>query len=298
MFRLVLIDSHALLHRAYHALPKLNFKRSGRLVNAVYGFFSMLLKAISELKPDYLITCFDAPAPNFRHQKFVGYQANRPKTEVELEPQIDLARKSLKDAGIPTLMKHGFEADDLIGTIASKSKTKEVITVTGDRDLMQLVNKKVKLFLLTKGIIQGELIGIKGVKKSLGVRPEQVVDYKALAGDQSDNYPGVPGVGPKTAVSLLKQFHNLKQIYGQLKKVDSRIREKLEKGKESAFLSRQLAEIDQNVPVKFSLTGASWDQEKLLRLKSVLKDLGFPSLVKRIETYFDQGKSEEQMRLV
>lgn len=298
MARLVLIDSHAILHRAYHALPKLNFKRQGQLVNAVYGFFSMLLKAIAELKPDYLIACFDAPGPTFRHQQFIGYQANRPKMADELGEQIDLARESLKEAEIPVLMQPGFEADDLIGTIAKKARVEEIIIVTGDRDLMQLVDQRVKLFLLSKGISGAELVGPKEVEERLGVKPSQVVDYKALVGDPSDNYPGVAGIGPKTAVNLIAQFGSLTKIFAQQREINPKVREKLIGSKEAALLSYQLAKIARNAPVKFKLSSAGWNQKKLVKLKSVLAKLGFPSLVKRVDKQLGFKKTEQQMKLI
>jgi len=319
MARLVLIDSHAILHRAYHALPRLNFKRKGQLVNAVYGFFSMLLKAINELKPDYLIACFDAPGPTFRHEQFIGYQANRPKMADELSEQIELARESLKKAGIPVLIQPGFEADDLIGTIIkkiknqpachrlrlrpmagrkSKIKIKEIIVVTGDKDLMQLVDNRVRLFLLSKGISGAELVGPKEVKEKLGVKPRQVVDYKALVGDPSDNYPGVAGIGPKTANKLIAQFGSLNKIFAQVQKIDSKLRDKLEAGRESALLSYQLAKIVRNAPIKLKLSDSRWNQNKLIKLKSVLKKLGFPSLVKRIDKQLGLKEQERQMKLI
>ncbi len=306
---LVLIDSHAILHRAYHALPKPNFKRKGQLVNAVYGFFSMLLKAIDELKPDYLAACFDAPGPTFRHEQFIGYQANRPKMADELREQIELARTALKKAGILVLIQPGFEADDLIGTIVEKSKiqkpktkkirfkTGEIVVVTGDKDLMQLVDDQVKLFLLSKGISGAELVGPEEVEKKLGVRPGQVVDYKALVGDPSDNYPGVAGIGPKTAGKLLAKFGRLEKIWPHLDEIDSRLREKLEQGRQAAELSYRLALINRQAPIKFKLSQACWSQQKLENLRQVLKDLGFPSLVKRIDKMVDFQERGRQMGL-
>ena len=304
--KLLIIDAHAILHRAYHALPKEGFKNKGQLINALYGFFSMLLKVISQLKPDYLLACFDAPGPTFRHQQFIGYQANRPKMADELSQQINLARESLQEAQIPVLLQPGFEADDLIGTIIKKMKKKkkkekdwQIIVVTGDKDLMQLVDKQVKLFLLTKGVSQAELIGSREVKKRLGVKPEQVVDYKALVGDTSDNYPGVAGIGPKTAVKLLRQFGSLERILREREKIAPKLREKLLAGEKAARLSYQLAQIVCQVPLNFKLSSACWSDEKLRRLKKVLRQLGFPSLVRRIERQLEVKKElKEQMKLI
>jgi DNA polymerase-1 len=152
MSKLLIIDSHALLHRAYHALPKDSLTQHGKPINAVYGFFSMLLSAIEELNPDYLVTCFDAPGPTFRHKKFIGYQAHRPKMEDELKGQVELTRETLEDADIPMKMVQGYEADDLAGTIANelkvqseKLKIEDVVIVTGDKDLMQLVDDQTNI---------------------------------------------------------------------------------------------------------------------------------------------------------
>ncbi len=307
MSRLVLIDSHAILHRTYHALPKENFKTQGQLINAVYGFFSMFLKTIDELEPDYLIAGFDAPGPTFRHEKFIGYQAHRPEVEDELKDQMKITRKSLKKANIPVLMKQGYEADDIIGTICKKVKQKEypkeivideVIVVSGDKDLMQLVDGKVKLFMLSNGISGSELVGPEEVWEKLGIKPSQVVDYKALVGDASDNYPGVYGIGPKTAEKLFNQFNCLNEIYDNLDQIKGSKKEKLEEGKESAFLSKELAIIVQNIPIELNWEKAEWSDQKLLKLKTSLKELNFRSLVGRIEDKFNKGDTDNQLSLI
>lgn len=296
--RLVLIDSYAILHRAYYAIPKTNFQRRGELINAVYGYYSMLIRVIEVLKPKYLIACFDTPGITFRHEKFIAYQANRPEKEKELKNQIELVRETLPGSDIPILFKSGFEADDVMGTIARRFEKKEVVIVTGDKDLMQLVDENTKIFTLVKGVTGGELVDKKGVKQILGIKPSQVIDYKALVGDSSDNYPGVNGIGPKTAQTLLDEFVSLDKIYANLKKIKEIVRKKLEEGKESAYLSQELATIVDDVPVKVPIKKAVWNQDKLLKLKKVLEELNFPSLVKRIEKQFDQRKSEEQMTLL
>lgn len=307
MSRLLLIDSHAILHRTYHALPKENFKTQGQLVNAVYGFFSMFLKAVDELKPDYLITGFDAPGPTFRHEKFIGYQAHRPEVEDELKDQMKITRKSLEKANIPVLLKQGYEADDIIGTIIKKvqssnvqniKKIEEIVVVTGDKDLMQLVSDKVKLFMLSNGISGSTLVGPQEVEEKLGIKPNQVVDYKALIGDSSDNYPGVYGVGPKTAEKLFNKFDSLDEIYNKLDGIKGNKKTKLEKGKEAAYLSKELAIIVQDVPINVSWEQAKWSDQRLLALKQSLKDLNFRSLVGRIEDKFNKGKTDNQLSLI
>lgn len=289
--RLVLIDGHAILHRAYHALPPLT-SRSGELLNAVYGFTTMLLKVVADLKPDFLIVTFDVVGkPTFRHKEFVGYQAQRPETDEELVGQIGRVYEVLQAMGIPIYELAGYEADDLIGTLsreASRKKIKTVI-VTGDKDILQLVGRNVCVFAPVRGLSQGELLDSKKVEEKMGVKPSQIVDYKALAGDPSDNYPGVPGIGPKTATVLLKRFDSLEKIYKNLKTVEkefgSSVAERLSSGKDSAELSQKLARIVTNVPVKFDLRKARFEftrQEKEATIEK-LRELRFKSLVARLE---------------
>jgi len=200
----MLIDGNAILHRAYHAIPKTLTSRTGDPINAVYGFTSMLLRLISDLDPSHIAICFDRSEPTFRHTAFEKYQSHRPAMDEGLSVQFDVARKVAQAFGIPVFDKVGYEADDLIGTIAQNCKKEidSVVIVTGDRDILQLVDDKVSVFLPTKGISEGKLMGVTEVIEKMGVTPSQVADLKALTGDSSDNYPGVPGVGPKTAVNL------------------------------------------------------------------------------------------------
>lgn len=305
MSKLVIIDSHALLHRAYHALPSDGLTQGGKPINAVYGFFSMLLSSIDELEPDYLVCCFDAPGPTFRHKKFIAYQAQRPKMEDELKSQIELTRETLESADIPMKMVEGYEADDLAGTISrqlkvksEKLKVENVIIVTGDKDLMQLVDDQTRLYLLGRGISGGELVGPDEVEEKLGISPEQVVDYKALVGDASDNYPGVYGIGPKTAGKLFDKFDSVDEIYAHLDEINGSTKDKLEKGKEAAKLSFELAEIALDVPVEVDWDKAKFTDQKLIKLKNSLENLNFRSLVARIEDKFNSGRTENQMKLI
>jgi DNA polymerase-1 len=280
MKKLVLLDAHALLHRAYHALPPLSSPQ-GYPVNAVYGFLKMLFKLREDLAPDYLAVAFDTPKPTFRHQKFVGYQAKRPKMDEELAGQISLAKEALAAMGIKKLEKEGFEADDLLGTLAEKFKKRvEVFIVTGDRDLMQLVDKQVFLYFPQRGLSAPLLVKEKEVEKILGIKPEQVVDYKALAGDSSDNYPGVAGVGPKTAQKLLQKYGSLEQIYQNLAKIKPpSLREKLEKGREAAFLSQELAMVRKDVPLRVKLDDFRFGNGEKKETEDFFKNLGFRSFL-------------------
>jgi DNA polymerase-1 len=302
MSKLVVIDGHAILYRAYHALPSLNTP-NGRLVNAVYGFCRMLLKIIVDFKPYYLLVAFDTPKPTFRHKKFIGYQIKRPKMDKELAGQIVIVKEVLQAMKIKFLAKEGYEADDIIGTLSrkvflkSKVKTKKsklkIIIITGDRDLMQLVNKETNLFIPIKGLSNGQLVDEKYVEKDLEIRPDQVVDYKALMGDNSDNYPGVAGVGPKTAVKLLREFGSLDNIYCSLDKVESAsLADKLKKGKKAAYLSQDLARIRCSIPLKMKIKDLrlkDWRNEATVE---VFKNLGFRSLVREMRNKRNSSKQE------
>lgn len=334
MERLVLIDGNAILHRAYHALPALT-TRNGELVNAVYGFASMLLRILDELHPEYIAVSFDTAAPNFRHTEYVGYKANRPRMDSELAGQIERVHDLVRAFNIPILEVDGYEADDVIGSLArqasqskrvkeqesknkkkistlplSSSSTLEVIIVTGDKDLMQLVDENVKLYMPTKGLSEGQIVGKDEVLEKMGVGPEMIVDYKGLVGDPADNYPGVPGIGPKTAIELLKKFGSVEGIYHRLAEGSSFAKatadkqekiltettvRKLAEGAESAVLSKKLAGILTDAPVKLILedcVAKDYDKEKVLGL---FKELGFRSLAGRIGGGGeDKGKTGER----
>lgn len=282
--RLVLVDGHAILHRAYHAFPKTLKTRRGELVNAVYGFTRMLLKVIEDLKPTHIAVAFDLPIPTFRHQEFIGYQAQRPKMDSELGEQIERVFQVVRALNIPVFTAKGFEADDVIGTLTNQSSRRgiEAVIVTGDKDIMQLVKKRVRVYSPVKGFSQAKLFGPKGVEELLGIKPEQIVDYKALVGDTSDNYPGVPGIGPKTAVDLLSRYKTLKQIYQNLGKIRPVVAKKLEEGRDFAELSKKLAQIVDNAPVKLDLKACqvhNYDQEAAAKL---FEELEFRSLVGRL----------------
>jgi DNA polymerase-1 len=292
MSKLVLIDGNAILHRAYHALPKTLTNKKGELTNAVYGFTSMLLRIIEDLKPTHLAVCFDRKEPTFRKKMDKHYQAHRPKMDDELSGQFPKVRELAQAMGIPVYDKAGYEADDLIGTIASKvtketrkrgkeERVDEVVIITGDRDILQLVTDEVKVYLPVKGLSEAELLDASGVKEKLGVLPENIDDYKALVGDSSDNYKGVPGVGPKTALKLLGEYGDLSGIYQNLKKIDVNLAKKLKEGKNSADMSYKLAQIVTDVNINFSLDATSKWNLNNPSLDKVFADLSFKTLAKR-----------------
>ena len=333
MNRLVLIDGHAILYRAYHALPTSLTTSSGQIVNAVYGFTSMLLRVIAELKPTHLIVVFDTPEQTFRNKLYKDYQIQRPKADDEFIAQIGVVKKVVAEMGIPMSEKAGFEADDVIGSIAfqaknlkvksqkstlrlrsgqevkstsQNSKIEEIIIVTSDRDMLQLVNDKVKLYMPVKGLSLSKLYGEKEVEERMGVKSSQIVDYKGLVGDPSDNYPGIPGIGPKSAEKLLGQWGTLENIYAHLSEIDEKLSEKLIEHKKSAFLSKQLATIVIDAPVIFDFEECILKNFDRPNVHHLFAEFGFRSLIPRLsdgamKQSSDRAierKEKEQLRLI
>lgn len=287
MKKLVLVDGNAIVHRAYHALPPLNKTEDGQLTNAVYGFFSMILKIVSDLNPDNLIVCFDRAAPTFRKQMYVGYQAKRPKMDDDLSGQFKIIREVLEKAKICIFDLDGYEADDLIGTLSKQAIDKkifdQVIILTGDRDLLQLVNHNVLILAPIVGVTKMILFDSDKVKEKYGLEPHQFVDYKALVGDSSDNYPGVSGIGPKTAADLINKFHTLEEIYNNLGEINPKTAEKLATDAEQSALAKKLATIELNAPIHLKFEDcrlANMDRTALLK---EFEELNFNSLINRFK---------------
>jgi len=288
----LLVDGNSLLHRAYHALPPLTAP-DGRPTGAAYGFTSMLLKALNKFSPDYLVVAFDTRAPTFRHRQFADYKIQRPKLDKELISQIDLVKEIVDAFGFRRYEADGYEADDLIGTIVkriqeSEFKTQEsrdksqVVILTGDLDLLQLVSDRVKVYTPRKGLSNMVVYDVQRVRERYKIPPEKLVDYKALVGDTSDNIPGVKGVGSKTASHLLSLYRDLFDIYNHLDKIPGRWRAKLSSCREKALLSRELAYIRRNVDFPFSLKQCLVPQIRLNKIKKLFENLGFHSLFKRV----------------
>ena len=301
--RLVLFDGNAILHRAYWAFPLSLTTKKGEIVNAVYGFSRMMLKVLEDLKPKFVICAFDLPGPNFRHREFIGYQAHRPKMEADLASQIDRVHQVVETLGIPIFTQPGFEADDVLGTLSKLAKRRkknlEVIIVTGDKDILQLVEKRIKVLIPNKGFAAPTLFGPRKVKEVLGIKPSQVIDYKALMGDSSDNYPGVPGIGPKTACQLLDRFFTLEKIYKNLDKIESEsVREKLEEGRDSAFLSQKLARIVIDLKLELKFKSARFNDQEASGAAELFEELGFKSLLRRLPGSPIRKTPEEQMNLI
>jgi DNA polymerase-1 len=302
MNRLVLIDGNAILHRAFHALPPLT-SPDGKLVNAVYGFSTMLIRLIHDLQPTHIAVAFDRPAPTFRKKLYAEYQAKRPKMDDTLIPQVEGVHEVVRAFGIPIFEMDGYEADDVLGTVcrqiskkSQKSKIKknenekidQIIIVTGDRDILQLVeDEKVLVYMPTKGLSEGKLFGEKEAEERLGVSPKLIPDYKALAGDASDNYPGIAGIGPKTAVEILRKAGSIDMLYKHIEKktfgLSDTLVQKIQEGKEIALLSHKLATINQEVPIGIDIQTFSEKQLTSEQAIETLQTFGFRSLVKRLE---------------
>ena len=349
---MILIDGHAILHRAFHALPPLATSK-GEAVGAVFGFCSMLLRVIQDLKPGYLAVAFDLPKPTFRQKLYAPYQAQRPEMAEELSSQVETTHQVLKAMEIPIFEKEGYEADDLIGTLAKQALSLrspdsdffgfrfcpkirlrritgqarevtlprkrsftgsqgkhskigrtpresapradlEVIIVTGDRDMLQLINDRVKVFTLVKGIIQTILYDENLVEEKYGLKPKQWVDFKALMGDPSDNYPGVAGIGPKTATDLLKKYGTLEKIYQNLDELPEKQTHLLKEGREQVELAETLAKIAIDAPVKLDLLKCKLQDLKNPKVEKLFKELEFKSLWERIKK---NGKPEEKHKI-
>ncbi len=303
MKKLILIDGHALVHRAFHALPQTLASPTGVLTNAVYGFTAVLIKAIKDIKPDYIVATFDLAGPTFRHEEFADYKAHREKAPEGLHEQVPRVKEVLTAFGIPIFEKAGFEADDVIGSVCEKTRKidgLQTIIATGDLDTLQLVeDDKVVVLTLRKGVTDTVLYNEDEVRKRYGLEPEQVVDYKGLKGDPSDNIPGVSGVGEKTASALIQTFGSLDNLYEKIsgfkfpisKKDKAKIKpplsekliQKLIENKETAIFSRKLSTIIKDVDIDFKLEDAEWRKKmKKEEIARVFQSMGFYSLLKRV----------------
>ena len=282
MEKIIIIDSNSVIHRAFHALPPLKNKK-GEVVNAVYGYLTFLFKAIRELEPKYIAACFDVSKCTFRKDLYCDYKANRQKAPDELYYQIPLVKDVLKKFNISIFEKEGFEGDDLIGTISKKEIVDlEKIILSGDLDNLQLIDDFTKVFFLGHGINTADIFDEKKVYSKYGFYPKQVVDFKALKGDSSDNIPGVTGIGDKTAVNLLNTYSHLEGIYENLDLIKGAVKEKLISGKEMAFLSKKLASIKTDVDFDFNLEKCQFGKFEKKEIVEMLEDFGFKSLIKRI----------------
>lgn len=305
---LVLLDAHAIIHRAYHALPEF-LSSKGEPTGALYGLASMLMKIITDLKPDYIVACYDLPQKTFRHEAYEGYKAGRAKTEDALVLQLKNSRQIFEAFSIPIYDSPGFEADDVLGTIVEKlkgDKNTNIIIASGDMDTMQLIdNKKIQVYTLKKGINDTILYDEEKVVERFGFKPKLLPDYKGLRGDPSDNIIGIKGIGEKTATSLITNFGTIEEIYKQLritnyelnfKKIGltDRVIQLLKDNEEEALFSKTLAKIRIDAPIKFSLPEKTfWQNADLKKIENIFSVFEFRSLFGRLKNFF-VGKLEKE----
>jgi DNA polymerase-1 len=302
--RVVLLDTHAIIHRAYHALPDFTGP-DGRPTGALYGLVAMVLKIVADLRPDYIAACYDLPKPTVRHEAYADYKGTRAKTDDALVLQLQESRKVFEAFSIPRYEREGFEADDLLGTIAHElrgEKDVEVIIASGDMDTLQLVEgDRVRVYTLKKGIQDTILYDEAAVIDRFGFPPKLIPDYKGLRGDPSDNIKGVPGIGEKTATELITSFGTIESLYEALQKGDEAFLKKgikarmvglLREHEEDARFSKALATIRLDAPIAFTLPEKTWhEQVEVQKMLGMCDEFGFRTLKGRIKTAF--GRTQE-----
>jgi DNA polymerase-1 len=300
---LLLFDGNALVHRAFHALPPLTQRKTGEMVNAVYGFASTLLKVFADFKPTHWAIAFDRPTPTFRHEMFDEYKAQRPATPEELKGQIGKVHQLVEAFHIPIFEIDGFEADDVLGTLGMQADEQgiETIIVTGDDDMLQAVLPRVKALAPRRGFTDTVLYDEEAVEEKYGIKPDQLADFKALVGDASDNIPGVPRVGKVTAAELLKQYGSLQGIYDHLEQITpAKLQTLLREYRTQAFQSKELSTIVKDVPIKLDLKACQvshYDRDKVTRL---FQELEFINLLPRLPQMNGEGSrpSSVESRIV
>jgi DNA polymerase-1 len=282
---LLLFDGNALVHRAFHALPPLTQPKTGELVNAVYGFASTLLKVFADFKPTHWAVAFDRPAPTFRHEMFEEYKAQRPATPEELKSQIKKVHQLVEAFHIPVFEIDGFEADDVLGTLSKQADEQgvETIIVTGDNDMLQAVLPRVKALAPRRTFTDTVLYDEEAVEQKYGIKPEQLADLKALAGDVSDNIPGLPGVGEKTATKLLQQYGSLQGIYDHIEDITpSKLQNTLREYRTQSFQSKELSTIVKDVPIKLDLKTCQVSHYDRNEVAKLFQELEFINLLPRL----------------
>ncbi len=288
MKKLILIDGNAILHKAYHGLPP--FKTStGELVNAVYGFASVVLNLLNDQKPDYMAATFDVKGGTFRHEQCSDYKATRKKAPDDLYSQLPRIKEVLTAFQMPIYEMPGFEADDLLGTLATLAENRgdtDTYIVTGDLDTLQLVAPRTKVLAMHRGFSRPIVFDRNAVIEKYGLSPEQITDMKGLQGDASDNIKGVAGVGKKTAYELLSKFGSVESIYENLEQVKESTRKKLETDRESAFQSKELATIVKDVDgIELDLPACEINDYNEEDLLNIFEELGFKSLQNRLSKF-------------
>ncbi|MFH1563349.1 MAG: DNA polymerase I [Nitrospirota bacterium] len=301
MQRLFLLDAHGLAYRAFFAMKTLSTS-TGIPTNAVYGFINMFLKLIREEKPNYLAVVFDSGVPTFRHQKYPQYKAQRKKMPDEMKQQIPIIMEVISAFNIPVFLMDGYEADDIIGTLVKKfeNEVDEIIVVSADKDILQLVTDKIKVLATKKGLSETVLYDIEGVKGKFGVPPDKVIDVLGLCGDTSDNIPGIKGIGEKTAIELIQEFGSFEVLLNNLDKVSNEKRREIIKTYlTDAILSKELVTIDTNVPITADLEECRVKEYNKDRLFEILEKLEFKKFLKDLGLYKKlEGSKECDYRII
>ncbi len=296
MKKLVLIDGHSILNRAFYGVPDLT-NSEGLHTNAVYGFLNIMFKILDEEKPDYLSVAFDLKAPTFRHKLFADYKGTRKPMPEELREQVPLIKEALRAMNIVIMEKEGYEADDILGTVAKRAEKEGILVsiVSGDRDLLQLATDVIKIRIpkTKKGTTEIENYNTQDVIDTYGVTPLEFIDMKALMGDTSDNIPGVPGIGEKTAGSIIAKFHSIEEAYAHIDEVTpNKARTNLNEFYEQAQLSKTLATIDVNAPIEYDFSKAVIDDMFTKEAYQLFKRLEFKSIISRFDTQTEEYGSE------
>ncbi|HAJ32183.1 MAG TPA: DNA polymerase I [Candidatus Atribacteria bacterium] len=298
--KFILVDGQGLLYRAFYALPQLT-TTYGQVVNAVYGFTMILIRLLEEEKPEYMVITFDTPVPTFRHKEFKEYKAHRKKMPDELISQIPLIKEIISNYNISSCSKEGYEADDVIGTIAKEAEKRNcnTIIVTGDKDAFQLISPHTKIMTTIKGVTEVKIYDEEGIKKKFGVGSEKIVDILALKGDSSDNIPGVPGIGEKTAIALIKEFGNLENILNNADKISKRsLREAIREYEDQIKMSKMLATIVREVPIKYDFDSFRVKSPNYEELWKIFKKLEFKNLLKKIAPKINHEKTKLKFNLI
>ncbi|HDK26952.1 MAG TPA: DNA polymerase I [Candidatus Atribacteria bacterium] len=300
MKKFIIIDGQGLLYRTFYALPRLTTSY-GQIINAVYGFTIILLKLIEEEKPDYIVVAFDTSKPTFRHKEFEDYKIHRKRMPDELVTQIPLVEEIIRNYNISICSKEGYEADDIIGTMVKKAEKRNYSTliVTGDKDIFQLISPFTKVITTIKGITEVKVYDEESIRDKYGVKPDKIVDIIALKGDSSDNIPGVPGIGEKTAINLIKKYGNINNLFDDIDKISKKsLREQLIKYKEQVLMSKKLATIITDVPIDYNFDDFRIKSPNYGELWKIFNKLEFKNLVKKVSPQTNQANKKIKYNLV